>query len=155
MARGSTDTRFSTTAFTYSANGLTNIPRAADTTGVAIGLTGTIPASTWGAIIGYIDGAGTKTCFAAPLSFSSGYANETAAKADVINAQVPANKCQLGVVTIKASSSGWVTGTDALAGGASGNPASVTNYYPTAGITLASGFTGAQLAAMNGTVITV
>ena len=127
------------------------IPAIGATAGVCFA-TGGIPS---GATVFIIDGAGTKTCIAAPLSFSSGYANETAAKADVINAQVPANKCQLGVVTIKASSSGWVTGTDALAGGASGNPASVTNYYPTAGITLASGFTGAQLAAMNGTVITV
>ncbi len=47
---------------------------------------------------------------------------------------VPAGEWDMGYLTIKtAVGQPWIAGTDALAGGASGNPASVTNYYPSQG----------------------
>ena len=67
----------------------------------------------------------------------------------------------MGYITIKASASGFVVGTDALAGGTSGNPATATNYYPTTGLfppTSGSdftGFTAAQIANGRGQVLGV
>lgn len=155
LSRGSTDTNLASTAFTFSANGLTNVPKAAVAAGTAFGALGTIPASTWGVIVTYIDGAGTITHVSCPKNYTTGYPTMQAAINDVPYSTVPSGKCRMGYTAILASSSGWVAGTDALAGGASGTPATTTSYFPTAGITLQSGFTAGQIATMAGTAITV
>ena len=154
LSRGSTDTNLASTAFTFSANGLTNVPKAAVAAGTAFGALGTIPASTWGVIVTYIDGAGTITHVSTPKNYTTGYATAAAAISDLPYATVPSGKCRMGYTAILASSSGFVVGTDALAGGASGNPATTTSYFPSTGITLQSGFTAGQIANMSGTAIT-
>lgn len=154
LSIGGTDTSLQSTAFTYNANGLTNIPKAAVTAGTAFGALGTIPQGKWGLIVAYIDAAGTVSFQSAPSNYTTGYAGEADAIADLVNTTVPTGKCRLGYVTIKtASAHAWIAGTDALAGGSSGNPASVTHYFPSAGVTLASGMTAAQIAGRAGTVV--
>lgn len=96
-------------------------------TGQAFGALGTIPASTWGLILVQRVAAGTETFVSAADNYTTGYASEALALAAIpapTSARVP-----IGFVTILASSSGWVAGTDALAGGTGGNPATTTNYY--------------------------
>lgn len=157
LAIGSTDTRVSSLAFTYNANGLTNIPKAAVAAGTTFGALGTIPADTWGVIALNIDAAGTVTYQSAPKNYSTGYGTEAAAIADVNDTvmPVPSGKCRMGYVTIKTKvGSAFIVATDSLAGGASGNVASATNYYSQAGITLASGTVAAKIANASGTVIT-
>jgi hypothetical protein len=154
MAIGSTDTRFATTAFTYNANGLTNIAKAAVTAGTAFGALGTIPVNKWGLIVGLINGAGTITFMSAPANYTTGYDTEDAAKGDLNKIFPAAGLCMFGYCTIKTEvGSTFVVQTDALAGGASGNPASATNYYPTPGITVASGESASLLANREGTVL--
>ena len=96
-------------------------------TAQAFGSLGTIPASTWGIIAMERVAAGTATFTSGAANYTTGYATEAAAKA-ALPAQ-SANKVQVGYVTILATSSGWVAGTDALQGGTGGNPATTTNYY--------------------------
>lgn len=151
LSRGSTDTNLASTAFTFSANGLTNIPKAAVAAGTAFGALGTIPASTWGVIVTSIDAAGAITHVSCPKNYTTGYPTMAAAIADVPVVTVPSGKCRMGYTAILASSSGFVVGTDALAGGVSGTPATTTAYFPTAGITLQSGFIAGQIAEMSGT----
>lgn len=155
MARGSTDTRFSTTAFTYNANGLNNVPKAAVAAGTAFGALGTIPADKWGIIAGVIDGAGTITYVSGPSNYTSGYAGESDA-INALNSMYPAaGLCMFGYVTIKTkAATAFIVQTDALAGGSSGNVASVTNYYPTPGVTFQSGLTASLIANTSGTVLT-
>lgn len=96
-------------------------------TAQAFGALGTIPASTWGIIAIDRVAAGTTTFVSGAANYTTGYATE----ADAI-AAAPAKtsaKARVGYVTVLASSSGWVAGTDALAGGTGGNPATSTNYY--------------------------
>lgn len=155
MSRGSTDTRFATTAFTYNANGLTNIPKAAVAAGTAFGALGTIPANKWGVIAGLIDGAGTITYISGPSNYTTGYDTETQAREALASMYPSSGLCMFGYVTIKtASGAAFIVGTDALAGGSSGSPASATNYYPTAGVTLQDGNSAALLANRQGTVLT-
>lgn len=155
LAIGSTDTRVGSTAFTYNANGLTDIPKAAVAAGTAFGALGTIPASKWGLIVFLINGAGTVTYMSAPGNYGTGagYQTEAAAIADLSKIFPASGLCMFGYVTIKASASGFVVGTDSPTGGASGNVATATNYYPTAGITLGAGVTASLLANREGTVL--
>lgn len=154
MSIGSTDTRFATTAFTYNANGLNNVPKAAVAAGTAFGALGTIPADQWGIIVGLIDGAGTITYLSGPSNYTSGYKDEAAAIGDLNKIFPSAGLCMFGYVTIKTESgSAFIVGTDALAGGASGNPASATNYYPTPGITLGEGESQSLIANREGVVL--
>lgn len=160
MAIGSTDTRFATTAFVYNANGITNINKAAVTAGTAFGALGTIPASKWGIIVGLIDTLGAITYLSGPANYTTGYNNEAAAIAD-LNKIFPTatdagGLCKFGYVTIKASASTFVVQTDALAGGATGNPASGTNYYPTASapfLTTNQGEVASLIAQQTGAVV--
>lgn len=96
-------------------------------TAQALGALGTIPASTWGIIAIDRVAAGTTTFVSGAANYTTGYVNEAAA----INAQPAktANKARVGYITVLASASGFVVGTDALAGGTGGNPATTTNYY--------------------------
>lgn len=96
-------------------------------TAQAFGSLGTIPASTWGIIAVDRVAAGTTTFASGSANYTTGYANEDAAIA-----AAPAkttDKARVGYVLVLASASTWVAGTDALAGGTGGNPATTTNYY--------------------------
>lgn len=96
-------------------------------TAQAFGSLGTIPASTWGIIKVQRVAAGTTTFVSGAANYTTGYASE----ADAIAAMpaTAASRVAVGFITILASASGWVAGTDALAGGTGGNPATTTNYY--------------------------
>lgn len=151
LKRGSTDTRISnSTAATYNANGLTNIALAAVAAGTAF-TAGTVIKNQWAIFVELVDGAGTITHAVGPQNYSvagAGYATEAQAIADYTDGAIaiPAGKCVLGYVTVLTkAATNWVAATDALAGGSSGNPASVTNYYSAAGITLGTGQTAAQI----------
>jgi hypothetical protein len=154
LSKGGTDTNLQSTAFTYNARGITDIAKAAVAAGTAFGALGTIPASKWGLIVAYINSVGTITFQSAPLNYTTGYGSEAAAIADLPQVTQPANLCRMGYVTIKASASTWIAGTDALAGGASGNPASTTNYYPQAGISVGVGLSASRIGNLNASVIT-
>ena len=97
-------------------------------TAKAFGSLGTIPTTKWGLIALERIANGTTTFVSAAANYTTGYATEALAIA-AIPAQ-SADKVMTGFVTIYAShASGWVAGTDALAGGTGGNPAGTTNYY--------------------------
>jgi hypothetical protein len=96
-------------------------------TGQALGGLGTIPASTWGIIKVQRVAAGTTTFVSGAANYSTGYASEEEAIAAM--PATTAARVAVGFITILASASGFVVGTDALAGGTGGNPATTTNYY--------------------------
>lgn len=159
LSRGSTDTNLATTAFTYNANGIVNLAKAAVAAGTAFGALGTISADTWGVIAVFISTAGTISFASGAGNYSGDYKTEAQAIAAVNSLTPTASNCFIGYVTIKTkAATAFVVGTDALAGGATGNVASGTNYYPVAGISLATsgpgsvGMTAAQLASRDGTV---
>lgn len=99
----------------------------AATTAQALGALGTIPASTWGIIGVDAVAAGTLTFVSGAANYTTGYTTEALAIA-AIPAKT-ASKARIGHVLILASASTFVVGTDALAGGTGGNPATTTNYY--------------------------
>ena len=98
-------------------------------------------------------------------NYTTGYSTEALAIAAA--PAKTASKARIGYLTILASSSGFVFATDSLAGGASGNPATTTNYYNIASpfdiaadsanaITLGSiALTAKQIGNMAGTALTV
>lgn len=158
LAIGSTDTRISSTAFLYSSNGVTNINKAANTTGSAMGALGTIPANMWGVIALYINALGTQTFAMSPGSSTTGFTTEAAAIGDLSKLfptfTASAQVTLMGYTTVKAqSANAWICGTDAMAGGSTGNEAAGTNYYPTAGITLLQGESASLIASAKGTVL--
>lgn len=153
LTKGGTDTNLTTAAFTYNANGINNLAKAVVTAGTAFGALGTIPASKWGLIVGFIDATGTISYQSAPSNYTTGYSNQTAAINDLPNVTIPAGKCQFGYITIQASASTWVAGTDALAGGSSGNPASQTGYFPNPGVVLTGGYLASPIGNMQGIII--
>jgi hypothetical protein len=161
FSAGSNDYALQTTAFTYNTAGAVGVAKAAVTAGTDFGALGTIPTSKWGLIAVFINGAGTFSFTSAPSNYTSGYNSEDAAKGDLAKMLPTLGLCYVGYLTIKSSSNaaGWVTGTDALAGGSTGNPAAATNYYPTIGAFPAtsgpdfSGQVASQLAGRSGVVI--
>lgn len=159
LSKGGTDTNLQSTAFTFNCNGVCNIAKGAVAAGTAFGSLGTIPAGKWGIIVAYINTAGTVTFQSGPANYTTGYGSEAAAIGDLTNifptATASNQVCRIGYITVKTkdASTAWIAGTDALAGGASGNPASVTNYYPTPGVTLLPGQTASLIANRQGTVI--
>jgi len=134
-------------------------------TAQAFGALGTIPASTWGIIAVDAVAAGTISFASAAHNYDTGYTTEALAIAAA--PAKTASKARIGYVTVLASSSGWVAGTDALAGGTGGNPATTTNYYNIASpwqltadsanaITLGSiALSAKQIGNMAGTALTV
>lgn len=96
-------------------------------TAQAFGSLGTIPASTWGIIGVDAVAAGTISFVSGSANYTTGYTSESAAIA--AKPTKTSAKARIGYLTILASASGWVAGTDALAGGTGGNPATTTNYY--------------------------
>lgn len=149
----SSDVAVASAAFTYNANGLTNVPKAAVTAGTVFGALGTTLATKWALFVMLINGAGTITWMAAPSNVP-GYATEAAAIADLAKISPASGLCQMGYVTVQAQSgNAWICGTDALEGGTTGNEANKTNYYPTPGITLGTGESASLIAQQTGKVI--
>jgi len=135
LARGSTDTAVGSTAFQY-AVARTQYAKAAVAAGTALAA-GTIPADKWGLYRLSINASGTFAFAAAAANFTTGYASEAAAIAAIPS--TPAGSVDVGYVTVlTAGAQAFVGGTDALAGGASGNPATTTNYSPASGVSFTS-----------------
>lgn len=132
-------------------------------TAQALGALGTIAASKWSIIAVDAVAAGTLT-FPVSANYAAGFATEALAIADA--PAKTANKARIGYITVLASASTFVTGTDALAGGTGGNPATSTNYYNVASpwelvtdsanaITLGSiAFTPKSIATREGKILT-
>lgn len=153
LSIGGTDVNIKTTAFTYSANGITNLAKAVVTAGTAIGALGTTAINQWAVFAMYIDAAGVITFLAGPQNVP-GYPLEQQAKDDLAHIFPVAGKCQIGYFTVKTKvGSPWVAGTDSPFGGATGNVAAATNYYPTPGISLLSGNSASQIAGAAGTIL--
>lgn len=149
-SRGTTVT-VACSASTVSINGVTAVVAAE--TAKAFGSLGTIPQNTWGLIVLERIANGTTTFVSAADNYTTGYATEALAIAAM--PANSANKAVVGYVTIMPDhASGWVAGTDALAGGSGGNPALYTNYYPVYGIADALFWTSYQIANREGTVLT-
>lgn len=121
-------------------------------TAKAFGALGTIPASTWGIITMERVAAGTSTFVSGAANYTTGYASEALALAAI--PAITAGKVMVGYLTILASSSTWVTGTDALAGGTGGTPATTTNYYPGTGLYAAATLTASYVGRQNGALPT-
>ena len=149
LSRGTTVT-LAATGNTISING---VPTAiAALTGQAFGALGTIPASKWGIIALERVLAGTASFTSGAANYTTGYATEALAIA-ALPAQ-SADKVQVGYVTILASASTWVTGTDALAGGTGGNPATTTNYYSTPSVYDTTQWTAGYIQTLAGSTLT-
>lgn len=162
FAIGSTDVRVATTAFTFNAFGISNIAKAAVAAGTAFGALGTISADTWGVIVFQIDAAGTVTYLSGPGNYSGDYRTEAQAINALAGMAPTANKCIFGYCTIKTkAATAFIVGTDSPLGGATGNVASATNYYPTAGVALPAsgvgfqGMTASPIANKNGIALSV
>lgn len=86
----------------------------------------TISTTKWGAAMLTINSSGTAVLTWASPSPST-YASEALAIAAL--AAPAATDTVVGYITVLAAGSTWTAGTDALAGGAGGTPATTTNYY--------------------------
>lgn len=118
------DTVLANTPFTYRFLGVPAL-KAAVTEGTAFP-TGTIPSNKWGSFRISVSSTGTITLTKASGN-GTGYATEALALAAV--PAVPTGELDLGTITLKtAVGQAWVAGTDAIAGGSTGNPASVTTF---------------------------
>jgi hypothetical protein len=147
-SRGTTVT-LATSAATITIAGVPVLVAA--TTAQAIGALGTIPASTWGVIAIDAVAAGTISFVSGAANYTTGYTTEALAIA-AMPAKTAA-KARTGYFTVLASASAWVAGTDALAGGSGGNPATTTNYYPIYGVCDTLFWTANQIADRSGTVL--
>lgn len=134
LSIGSNDRRVANAAVTYVING-TEYTLAANPTGTALPA-GTINALgppfpdgyLWGVYRVSVTAGGTVTVAAGADNYTTGYTTEADAIAALPN--VPTGEADLGYFTVRtALDTVWIAGTDALAGGSSGNPASETNYY--------------------------
>lgn len=108
--------------------GVNTFKHAAAATAKALGALGTIPASKWGIIVPQEDASGTCTFKSVLTGF------DTEALAIAALPAPDADKAPLGYITVLASASTWIAGTDAFQGGTGGNPATTTHYYD-AGLT--------------------
>lgn len=127
---GSTDTSVANRRFAYSISG-TGYTKAAVAAGTALG-TGTILSDDWGLYVGNINAAGTIVFTAAAGNFDGSYATEAAALGALAAtvAGLAATQHAFGYLTVQTNSGNpFIGNTDALQGGASGNPSDDTNYY--------------------------
>lgn len=124
LSRGTTVTLAVSASF-IAINGV--IASVTAETAKAFGSLGTIPTATWGLIAVERIANATTSFVSAADNYTTGYATEALAIA-AMPAQ-SADKAVVGYLTILAASPGWVAGTDALAGGTGGTPATTTNYY--------------------------
>ena len=120
-------------------------------TAKAFGALGTIPASTWGLIVVERVANGTTSFVSAAANYTTGYATEALALAAA--PAKSASKAVVGYITVLASASTWVAGTDALAGGTGGNPATTTNFYGVLGVYDTGFWTNAKIGTQDGTAL--
>lgn len=126
LMRGSTDTQigFTRTVYFPAVNASTPTSISPPTT-VALPA-GTIPINQWGVFKVTDNGNGSVIITAGAANFTTGYANEAAA----IAALPTVAGFNIGYFTVQThTGTTFRDGTDALAGGSSGNPANATNYY--------------------------
>lgn len=121
-------------------------------TAKAFGSLGTIPTGKWGLIAVERVAAGTTSFVSAADNYTTGYATEALAIA--AKPAATADKAVIGYITILAASPGWVAGTDALAGGTGGTPATTTNYYSTPGAVDMASWTSVKQITTGGSVVT-
>lgn len=154
LAIGSTDTNISMTAQVISINAV-GVVVAADTD-EALGALGTIPMGTWGLIKVMRVAAGTISYVSAAANYTTGYSTEALAIAAM--PATTADRVAIGFFTVQAQAAAdWIAGTDALAGGTTGNQAESTNYYPFIGaadVTTGPWVSALQVANKAGTVLT-
>ncbi len=128
LAIGSTDDQVATGAFSYQIDGVLKT-KAAVAAGTALPA-GTTPIDKWGVYLVSIDAAGTITVTAGAANFGVGNGYATEALAIAALPDTPEDEVAIGYFTVLTEvGSAFVAATDALEGGAAGNPASVTNYY--------------------------
>ncbi len=126
----------------------------AATTANAVGGIGTIAASKWGILAVDAIANGTITCVFASGG-TAGFATEALAIA-AIGTQLAktANKARVGYITVLASASTWVAGTDGFAAGSGGNVATTTNFYAVLGTNDTGFWTSFVIANLAGQVVT-
>lgn len=120
------------------------------------GTAATITSAKWGIAMLSWDGT-TATVKWQATATAMAYASEAAAIAALGTAPlIPASGfAPLGYVTVLAGAALWTAGTDALAGGTGGTPATTTNYYNDPSLNGTVGPALATLIAnMSGTVVT-
>lgn len=123
---GTTDTSVASSNFDYYIAGA-YYNKTAVVVGTALAA-GTIPQNKYGIYRFTIVAAGTITCTPAAANFTTGYDTEALAIAAL--PAVPANNINMGYITVMSTNAaGFVGNTDALMGGATGNPAAFTDYY--------------------------
>ena len=118
-------------------------------TAKAFGSLGTIPTDTWGLIVVERIANATTSFVSAAANYTTGYATEALALAAA--PAKSASKAVVGYITILATTPGWVAGTDALAGGTGGTPATTTNYYGVLGVYDTGFWTNSQIGTLAGT----
>jgi hypothetical protein len=122
---GSTDDQIANVAFNFHVAGLAYIAAA-----VAAGTAPTaqtVTADKWALYRLSVSISDAKTVTPAAGNVA-GYATEALAIAAL--PATPAGEADMGYVTVKTkAATAWIGATDALEGGAAGNPASETNYY--------------------------
>lgn len=140
-------------AFYYTNGG--TLKTFAATTTFDTGTSAQIASAKWGAALLSINSAGSAvvTWFTAA---GAGYASEALAIAAMTAAA--ATDTVVGYITVLAAGSTWVAGTDALASGTGGTPATTTNYYNSINpnvlyVGAAVSVTAAKVADQAGTVI--
>lgn len=124
-------------------------------TAKAFGSLGTIPQNTWGLIAVERVANATTTFVSAAANYTTGYATEALALAAA--PAKSASKAVTGYITVQAANvaAGWISGTDALAGGTGGtNPAQTTHYYGVVGVYDTAFWKANQIATLPGTVLT-
>ena len=107
----------------YYTNGGTIKTLSANTT-FDTGTSKTITTAKWAAFLCSIDSSGN-----AVVTWTSGGAYTSEALAIAALPAVAATETAIGYVTVLAAGATWTAGTDALAGGTGGTPATTTNYY--------------------------
>lgn len=141
------------TAFVYTNGG--TLKTFSATTTFDTGTTATIATGKWGAALLSVSSAGSAvvTWF---TNTGAGYASEALAIAAMTAAA--ATDTPVGYITVLAAGSTWTAGTDALASGTGGTPATTTNYYNSVNpnalyVGAAASVTAAKVADQRGTVI--
>lgn len=133
LSVGSTDVRLANAALTYTIRprvtaGGQHATIPANAVGTMVGALGQIAANTWGVILVELDTATGAFVYTAAFAAGAGYATEALAIA-ALPARTTA-RWYVGYVTVRADAGFvWIAGTDAFAGGTTGNQAQTTNYY--------------------------
>jgi hypothetical protein len=109
---------------TYTIAGIPyNLPSG---TSIDTGTAATTPTTKWIAGLIEVNSSGTVS-----IQYTAGNLATEAAALTAMAALTPvvATKCVIGCFTVQAAGATWLAGTDALASGTGGTPATTTNYY--------------------------